>query len=510
MTARSEFWRKMQDSFALDRANDFQRIGAKPLRRKTRHSSKPSATMFRKLSKLFPWRRSGKQKDLGVTSTPESTALIDLDDLSLCNDSYVFESRDSDLNAEEVSWSDGEMFPYWEDQSKNETASKRLIPSRLSETKTVDESNTLRRSLMTVLKKVRTSSTISTTYSPSATKCDMEDNLNNDSDNNSDDHFSTSTDLRSYATPAPCVNICVMEGNGSPQKTPPIVSQTFLSSQGDEYSRISLNHCMQEQEREEVSLVTGPVALAEIDGASVVSVCLEVAYDNDYPQLILTPSYDETMTSRMTGSSSTAHDSKSLGATDTHPGASANRQRLESYDTTKKTPFCTPRWWNESIDKVWKQIDKNKTNSGDCDKKCFKPSSRQTDFVYGFSSAEGLVDRTDEITDEGSFEDILEIFEDTVGVDIDDRNDNRVDAEEREQDDFVCQQEGFTWPWSFSAEEHTISFTELIEKDIIHPILTPICHFVDATEIPDTVLCGSKCHRRRCPPEQMRPSSYPA
>ena len=39
--------------------------------------------------------------------------------------------------------------------------------------------------------------------------------------------------------------------------------------------------------------------------------------------------------------------------------------------------------------------------------------------------------------------------------------------------------------WSFSPETTTKSLTDMIDKGVIQPMLKPICHFVDATEIPE-------------------------
>jgi hypothetical protein len=104
---------------------------------------------------------------------------------------------------------------------------------------------------------------------------------------------------------------------------------------------------------------------------------------------------------------------------------------------------CTPKWLDDSIDKVWKQID-------------------QVDDV-----------RNDSEDDEGDDE---EIKHDSSSEDLSVTK-HGCSADSDWVEDLVL---------SFSVDGAVKSVASVIEKEVIHPILKPICHFVDVTEIPES------------------------
>jgi hypothetical protein len=495
-----------------------------------KHPAKKSKMhpLWRKLSGVLFWRQPGKKEahsspQVTCTSTPENTAsLLDLDDLSVCvDDSYMFQSFSAESNDPLMRGGGGgggdTSYPYWEHRPTvvNETLS--LGSSDSSEIGRLEARNTrLRRSLMAVLKKTRSRSTASTSYSPTSDEP-------NDAMSQSTEHFSISEVVPPASTyQCPCVTISVTVGN----ETPGMASNSSASSsytmsysrtdRSGSFTNLSLDQFMAEKQKESESIMTGPIALADVDGASVGSACLDVAFDGDYPQLVLTPSHDGTL-SRMTGSV-THTDSlqrATLGASYPHPCSRGGSNRsVGSFDTAKKNTSCTPRWLNENIDRVWKQIDRNTSDldgsASNYSDSYFQSESDQSrdvpdemmsehdeqrinEFIYRYTKG-GSMDLSVNVTEASLSDDASEDMEEYILED--DVHFDPVEPEDPKE--APAPKEGFTWVkdlCSFSAEESALSITSMLEKDVIHPLLKPICHLVEATEIPESAMCGSKYRR---------------
>jgi hypothetical protein len=482
--------------------------------------------LWRKLSGVLFWRRPGKKEarsspQVTCTSTPENTSsLLDLDDLSVCRDvdSYMFQSFSAESNDPLMrGGGGGGTYSYWEHRPTvvNETLS--LDSSDSSEIGRLEAArNTrLRRSLMAVLKKTRSRSTSSTSYSPTSDDPDDE--------SQSTEHFSISEVVPPASTyQCPCVTISVTVGDETPDiKSNSSASRSYTMSysqtdRSGSFTTLSLDQFMDEKQKEAESIMTGPIALAEVDGASVGSACLDVAFDGDYPQLVLTPSHDGTL-SRITGSVVTHSPQRqqraTLGVSYPHPcsGAGGSNRSVGSFDTAKKNTSCTPRWLNENIDRVWKQIDRNKSDldgsASNYSDSYFQSESDQSrdvpeevmseqdeqrinEFIYRYTKEGESMDLSDDVTEASLSDDASEgMEEDILEEDV---------PIEPVQPEVETPKEGFTWVedlCSFSAEESALSITNMIEKDVIHPLLKPICHLVEATEIPESAMCGSKYRR---------------
>lgn len=464
--------------------------------------------------------------------------MIGFDDLSLYNDSYVYNSRSSESDYAVAPHAEGN-FPYWEDRKKVPKEAVQKLSTAFdalqSECKP-DRNSQLRRSLMKVLKNARPRSTLSTIYSPRVEEEDA------DCDLDESEHFSISTDLCQTALHR--VNISVTTCEDQPLYRPPSDSSSVFTTHSmrsnrstftarDDKSRISLDQFLEERKNESNSIITGPIALGDIaanDSASVGSAFLDVTFDDNYPQLVLTPSHDGTA-SRMTGSS-TANSNGTLGASYPHPAAASIRsvssfetakKSVTSFDTDKENTSCTPRWLNDNIDRVWNQIEQGKTDCGghdgtnnntDENKDGALLDDNDGDLTGGKEgnmnvdidgcTLEDTVDYSDEDTVDGSYESVLD------DPDEKEKAVAETPVQPRKHRGYLSD-DSFDWIdsiWSFSADDGARSISNLIENEVIHPILKPICQLVEATEIPATGLCGAKSRRPPLNEKTLNTSSY--
>jgi hypothetical protein len=479
--------------------------------------------MLRRFAWVFFWRRHKKPLFDGAAS-PEKTGLMSFEDLSFYNDSYIYNSHSSDSGCAVAPCALETSFPYWEDRKMayKEAVQKQSRALEALEMGCKKERNTrLRRTLMRVLNNARKCS-MSTNDSPSGTEEEIEVDLNDS------EHFSISTDTRQPAFHQ--VNISITTNDDQPQHTPPsdssvVTSRSTLTTRDDK-SRISLEQFMEER-KHETSSFAGSINLGEIaanDSASACSGFLGVSFDEDYPQLVLQPSHDGSA-SRMTGSS-TVHSNGTIGASYPHPAAASNRS-VSSFDTTKKNTSCTPRWLNDNIDRVWKQIDQSRSDPDDRD---------DTNGVAHEDNGGDLQDAAEQHEDAGdSCKEIHgdnqgdkygdTIIGDTHTDTIDgDPFDDIIDGAMYENKDKASppvqphtrpryvRQDKFDWMedvlWSFSTEESVKSLSTMIEKEVIDPILKPICHLVEATDIPEAPMCGQKGRRPPLNEKTFNTSSY--
>jgi hypothetical protein len=198
------------------------------------------------------------------------------------------------------------------------------------------------------------------------------------------------------------------------------------------------------------------VHLSEIsanDSASVGSAFLAVSFDEDYPQLVLKASSEEEEEEEeeekeddddtTLSEQEARNDDARLGASYPHPAT----KTVASFEMAKKSTSCIPCWLNESIDKVWKDID-DEYNKLDVDHDV-KASFDEDEMVLPAASTGDWVDHA--------------------------------------------------VAWTFSAVED--SSVQAFSDQLFQPILKPICRFVDATEIPP---CSGAADRRFDEPYRPR------
>jgi len=430
------------------------------------------------------WSR-GNKKSFDDAASPDTTALMSYGEFSLNNDSYIFNSFSNDSDFAVAPDPMQERFPYWERPKKDNVEDDKPQNRSLhhSEGDKKKSKPRLSLSLERILHSARKNPSTPGTEGLSTAEEDIEDDLDSQC-------FSISTDRQHSAFDS--VRIHVTTNDAKPECTEPSNVSVYTTPSStmttpDDKSRISLQQFMEERKHESTSMNGLPMNLGEIsanDTASVNSSFLGVSFDEDYPQLVLQPSTDGSASKGNDGS--TINSNGTLGATYPHP---ASGRSISSFDTTKKNTSCI-RWLNESIDNVWKQIDQAKNDDDDDDDDDDEDETFKT------------------FEDDGTFE--------------------NEDDEETFQDDRTFDNDGsaLTYPtiskassdwvddavaWSFSGESGVKTITSMIEKDVLHPILKPICRFVEATEIPSTQMC--RCGSKSQPPVNAtaidaRASSY--
>lgn len=268
--------------------------------------------------------------------------------------------------------------------------------------------------------------------------------------------------------------------------------------------------------------MTGPVYLNTIradDAASVGSASLEVMFKGEYPQLVLTPSKDGTA-SKMTASSYGSNMGAAVKFTGHRSVASADvlsskkrvavpsSRSVSSFDSTKRTISCTPQWLNDNIDRVWRQLDQCKSDpdghyAPDDDPYdeadvpvADEPNVEVNEYRYQFKSGkmtEVGVDDEDDRTNDSDFEETENNTDDDLDAIL---NEKDMELDERSVPDKFQEEEKLEvlsfrsfspfddMGWSL-AESGAKSIADMIEKEVMYPILKPICELVEATEIPE-------------------------
>jgi hypothetical protein len=498
-----------------------------------------STIIDKSLSWILFWRRPKKVTRGRATGvSPERTALMSFDDLSLFNESsHCFNnsrSSDSVLTMPPNSIPT-ESVPT--DSSKND--------------KSLQQSTPVRRSLLYAFHMAR----IKALAYP-----DKDDGDADSADDDESEHFSISTDLR-YHQPIihrVSVHFTTENGHSSDQPLlpapPPSGSSSVQTSRSspsvpstmsaNEKARMSLDQFLEERTQAS-SLMTGPMNLDTIradDAASVGSASLDVMFKGDYPQLVLTPSTDGTA-SRMTGSSNgskvgaTAAASVHVRRVSSNAPAfvgtaaavsSTSNRSVSSFDTAKKTVSCTPQWLNDNIDRVWRQFDQCKIDPDgryapdddpyeESEVHAYeKPDVGMNVYRYQFKNGEITETGSDDDKNgeeegdddsigleatESSTEGDIDAILDTAEIHAEDyvtARDNKNDQDKLEVLSFRSFSPFDDMGWSFSAESSVKSISEMIEKEVIHPILKPICELVEATEIPESKALYIR-HRRSFP-----------
>ena len=419
---------------------------------------------LRPLGCLFAWSRRSKTQSRRAAS-PDKTALMGFEEFADAepSDPYLFGSRSADS---EYAVAPQEGFPYWESSALDSpAASARTFDVTDSGTK--EEEDRLRLSLQSLLKSNRYRVPIEHAINDRPWSVNGEDDDDEEEEDDEEDsyHFSTSTD-----PPRTTFNtkISVTESASSFERRLQLPSSdrsvNTTRSSRTKNSRVSLEQFMEEERKHEVTAIAKNLGeISANDSASVNSAYLAVSYDEgDYPQLVLQPSVDGT-TSRM---SSTVHSGGSLGATYPHP---ASNRSVTSWDTSKKNASCTPRWLDENIDMVWKQIDGNQDDT--------------TDDEDGATYDEATYDEEEGTHGESTVASLT--------------NPNKQSSKQ----DWVGDDDPPLSAWSFSPESSAgksiKSISNMIGEGVIQPMLKPICHLVDATEIPGT--CSKNDDSARLP-----------
>lgn len=336
------------------------------------------------LLRPFVWLYNRKKKN--GQASPEKTALMSFEDFSYSNDPQLSDSYSTDSN--HAVFQRG--FPYWDSPQRTGHSAVPKQPSIQQPVKK-DRASRLRLTLCNILD----------------SKANTDDPSVPPQDDDSQ-HFSISSDIQQSAF----TRIKVYE-NIPPQteKPSPTVSlERFIEDKNRVTTLPSLN--------------LGNISAN--DSASVASALLGVSYDEDYPQLVLQPSLDG---SRTTGGGSTA--GSTLGASFSHP-AGSNLPKTDSFEQIVRDVSCTPRWLDDSIDKVWEQIDKESSTEDDLttESGSWTRTPEKPECDWG----ENIVERASELT--------------------------------------------------ASAEESVKNFSSKLETGVVQPILKPICRLVESAQMP--------------------------
>jgi hypothetical protein len=474
--------------------------------------------------------------------SPERTSLMSFDDLSFFNESsHCFNSSESSGSTPSPPLMPHEKLAPWQISKATGSSNSNELHSTENE-KSLKQSAMMRRSLLYAFHKARLKSLIHP---------DNDDQHSADDDES--EHFSISTDLRYHQPVFQQLKINIITGNESMQNDlpmplpPPSESssvQTSRSAHSAPSSRISLDQFMEEQTNAS-SLMTGPVYLSTIradDAASVGSASLEVMFKGECPQLVLTPSKDGTA-SKMTASSYGSNigaavkftGRRSVASADVIPtkrrGSVSSSRSVSSFDSTKRTISCTPQWLNDNIDRVWRQLDQCKSDpeghyapdddpyDESNDPAAYEPDVEVNVFRYQFKNgkmSEVGVEDDDDTTKDSDFEETESNTDDDLDAILDgryiesDENIAVTDQFQMEERLEVLSFRSFSpfddMGWSL-AESGAKSISEMIEKEVIYPILKPICELVEATEIPEPEFTEGR-RPWKVPTSHRKPPSY--
>ena len=475
------------------------------------------------------WRRSknGRRNYAKTAVSRERTALISFDDLSMFNESsHCFkssQSSDSNSTPSPPLMPLESLAPWHEGKGVRSLRSNEL--DEIETDGSLKQNARMRRSLLYAFHNARLKSLI---------QPEKDDNDGGDDDQS--EHFSISTDLR-YHQPflqQVKINIITAGTEASPtdlSKTlaPPSENSSVQTSRSahsapssvsarENKSRISLDQFLEEQTQTS-SLMTGPVYLNTIradDAASVGSASLDVMFKGEYPQLVLTPSKDGTA-SKMTASSFGSHKGTAVTFTSRRSTSSdcvpkkgravvPSSRSVSSFDSTKRTISCTPQWLNDNIDRVWRQLDHCKSDPEgryapdddpyeESDEPVpIEPNVEVNVFRYQFKNGKmtevGAGD-DDDTANDSVLQEAGNTTDDDLDAILDGSDDEPVGTNEnfQEEKSEVLSFRSFSpfddMGWSFVAESGARSISNMIEKEVIYPILKPICELVEATEIPE-------------------------
>lgn len=490
---------------------DFKPIGTSPSQKKKQFKTPRKHWMMRRpFAWVSFWRRQDEKPLFVSTTILEKTSLLIFENLSLNNDLYIYNSQSSDSDHDVSPSALVESFPYWEDSKKAYKEATQKKSRGLSRRK--ERGNRLRHTLLRLLKNTRQRSTLSTyDHNPSVT----EDDIEGDSQ-----HFSISTDTRQPTFHR--VNITITTNEDQPQyilssdSSSEYTTRSTLSTRED---RISLGKFM-EDHKQEYSSLTGPMNLGNIsasDSASVGSVLLGVSFDEDYPQLVLQPSHDRSASGM---ASTTVHSNRTLGASYPHPFATS-KCSVSSSDSAKNNASCTPRWLKDNIDRVWNQVDQGRADLDDRDdnfdredNESYPDEDNPGDPHEGTAAPdtyEGIAGGPQEDTDcdasdandgdcsEGTMGD--DTYADTIvgathegtfeGFVREDNEEEEPPLQPRKRPRYLSQ-DALDWVDDVICSLSADVSQSIIEKEVIHPILKPLCQLVEATEIPSARLCSSR------------------
>jgi hypothetical protein len=503
------------------------------------------------LAWVFFWRRfkNGTSSKTKTTVSPERTALMSFDDLSLFNESsHCFnssQSSDSHSTPSPPLMPHETLEPWQKTKAVGSLNSNELNSQSIENAKSLKQSASIRRSLLYAFHKARLKSLMN-----------LERDDQNSADDDESEHFSISTDLRYHQPFFQQLKINIISGNEAPSNNPPLPPpsdsssvQTSRSAHSapssvsarESKSRISLDQFLEEQTQTS-SLMTGPVYLNTIradDAASVGSASLEVMFKGEYPQLVLTPSKDGTA-SKMTASSYGSNmgaavkftGRRSVASADVVPskrlGFGTSSRSVSSFDSTKRTVSCTPQWLNDNIDRVWRQLDQCKSDPdghyAPDDDPYDDPVSDVPDVVvnvYRYQFKNGTmtevgVDDGDDKSNNSEIEEAETNTDDDLDAILNGRDletyENLSDTEKinREEKLEVLSFRSFSpfddMGWSL-AESGTKSISQMIETEVIYPILKPICELVEATEIPEPEF-DERRRSWKAPTSHRNPPSY--
>jgi hypothetical protein len=178
---------------------------------------------------------------------------------------------------------------------------------------------------------------------------------------------------------------------------------------------------------------------------------------------------------------------------------------VSSFDTAKKTVSCTPQWLNDNIDRVWRQLDQCKSDPDGRYAPDDDPYDESDDPVnderhvetnvyrYQFKNGEMTEVESDDDTIDIDLEETENSTDDDIDAILDCRdiemvkNTNKTEKIQEEKLEVLSFRSFSPFDdmgWSFSAESSAKSISDIIEKEVIYPILKPICELVEATEIP--------------------------
>jgi hypothetical protein len=397
-----------------------------------RNHHHPWSYLLRPFARLFSSVSKTRHSSDDATS-PDKTALMSFEELSSCDD-------DSDSSNSLPSFAQLDQFPLWKEATiilNDDIDDKPRVDNHGRDTLyTLSErATTTKSSPSSKVKKAKELQPFARLLAPQTSNgYGRSDDVSTNNGEVDSQHFSISTDFYSSAS------------YWQPQEVPasktydscytPTSSKSWDMEECEHLSRVTLQKFMESTVNELTAtsvmisgLPSNQKNLSEIttnDNISVGSTLLAVSYDEQYPQLVLQPSLDDgsTWSIQESAAGKTSSSSK-LGVNFAHPAALAAAKRASS-DPCKCPPSAyhhnslpTTEWLKENIQKEWNQIDLD-------------------------------------LAEEGSFYEVTAPSGSTAFADPSSLN-------------WII--EG-ALEWSQSASNGVKSFTEMIEKEVVQPIIS--------------------------------------
>jgi hypothetical protein len=411
--------------------------------------------------------RSSKRHSSDEATSPDKTALMSFEELS------SYDDDDSDSSGSVPSFSLLDQFPIWkeianhiDDDDKlsvenHRNGTKDTFPEPSTPIKSSSSSNQKAKEEHQPFARLLTPKTRN-----GKDRCRSDDVSTNNNGDADSVHFSISTDFHNSVY------------SWRPQEVPssktfdscfsPSSSTSWDLEECEHLSRVTLQKFMESTVNDLTAtsamkggtLMMNQKNLSNItsnDNISFGSTFLAVSYDEQYPQLVLQPSLDDGTAAESIRDSVGKSSSSTLGVNFAHPAAEAGARRASDSCTRHLTPIdqqipsYTAEWMKDSIENEWKQIDFDLSNEGSFYEMMSTTSTAAPSFGDP-SSLNWII--------EGALE------------------------------------------WSQSARDGVKSITEMIEKEVVQPIIKNLVDTPPPMPVPNKKVGTS---RLRLVPQDRRP-----